>query len=256
MPNWCDNNLTINGSYKELKRFYETAKGRGLHWDESGVRKVTETKGIRKHTKEEYDIPTESIDFSQFMFPVGVKGSFHDVGYHWCCDNWGTKWNACDSFCNWDEEPQDEETDELFYWFNTAWSPISEFLINSMQELFPTLKFNLSFSEGGMGFYGGYDDENGYLSYDFPTNEDIEDLFDRLINIGYFNTEECNEEYSIEDYRSDCVCDLYDKFTDIIADDNEEKTADDLYDYLVKEMLWEQSKKKGEDLYASGNEKN
>ena len=72
MPNWCDNNLTINGSYKELKRFYETAKGRGLHWDESGVRKVTETKGIRKHTKEELNDAKKNSGISSHSREITV----------------------------------------------------------------------------------------------------------------------------------------------------------------------------------------
>jgi hypothetical protein len=257
MPNWCDNNLMITGSYEELKRFYETAKGRGILWDTDGVRKVTETKHIRKDADGndvEFDIPIESLDFSNFMFPVAINGTFHDVGYSWCCDNWGTKWNACDSHCDWDDNPAvqtgEEKTDELFYYFNTAWSPMSEELINCMQGMFPKLKFSTTFYEGGIGFYGGYNEEDGYLLHDIPSGSDMEDLFDRLLSAGYFNAEECSEEY-----RSDCVCDLYYKFEDMVVDSNEAKDADDLYDYCIKEMQWEQSKKKGEDLYA-GNETN
>lgn len=69
------------------------------------------------------DVLNDTLDYES----LGIK-TFEDLGdayinniieygnidwYDWCCENWGTKWNAYDSYVNNDES-------EMF--FNTAWS--------------------------------------------------------------------------------------------------------------------------------------
>ena len=84
MPNWCSNYLRVSGDIPELvEKFYHFAQGKGLYWDENGVGRVTDDKA-----------ETQALDFAQFLYPEGVDGSFSDVGWDWCIDHWGTKWQG------------------------------------------------------------------------------------------------------------------------------------------------------------------
>ena len=67
--------------------------------------------------------------------------------YDWSCQNWGTKWNACDPHIN------HNDIDFFAVSFETAWSPPIEWIKNIMKD-FPGLHFILEYEEPGMG-YGG-----------------------------------------------------------------------------------------------------
>ena len=75
--------------------------------------------------------------------------------YNWCCDKWGTKWNACDS----------QKTDWGFT-FSTAWST-PEPVIRALSEEFPTVTFSVEYADEdlGGGNCGVYSYENGELVY-------------------------------------------------------------------------------------------
>ena len=64
--------------------------------------------------------------------------------YDWCCDNWGTKWNACDVFCEWLSDY------ELSYTFNTAWSaPYGVF--EKIAEDYPDISFEVLYADEDIG---------------------------------------------------------------------------------------------------------
>lgn len=64
--------------------------------------------------------------------------------YDWCCDNWGTKWNACDVYCDWFND------NELFYEFNTAWSaPYGVF--EEIAEDYPDISFEVLYADEDIG---------------------------------------------------------------------------------------------------------
>jgi len=67
--------------------------------------------------------------------------------YHWCCDNWGTKWNV--------DAKVDQLDGRLIYHFESAWAPP----LNALQTIsseYPTLEFSIKFYEEGMEFVGHY----------------------------------------------------------------------------------------------------
>ena len=66
--------------------------------------------------------------------------------YDWSNHNWGTKWNACDSYGS----PK-----EGFLAFDTAWNP-PEGIINKLFEKFPKEDINWYYEEPGMCFAGNY----------------------------------------------------------------------------------------------------
>lgn len=115
----------------------------------------------------------------------------HADWYDWSCENWGTKWDACE-VCIEDEDFEgDKGVGSLKYSFNTAWSP-AEPVLYAMSEQFPSLTFIATFDEEGAAFYyqatfeGGnkteqVDLERDDVDEDFYEKEDEADACQQLI---------------------------------------------------------------------------
>jgi hypothetical protein len=76
--------------------------------------------------------------------------------YNWRIANWGTKWDAMTA---WGVE-LDEDEKTLTVSFHTAWSPpidLYEYLHEETEWRVEAVYF-----EAGMGFCGGFDEENGH----------------------------------------------------------------------------------------------
>ena len=122
--------------------------------------------------------------------------------YGWCIDNWGTKWDA--------QETQlgDEIEGQRNINFETAWSPPYRWL-RSVAEKYDSLQFFLRYAEGGCGFSGVIEYEDGEMQH--GEQGDYGDFYgDKCCNIceclvGWDDVEfEFKEEYNI------CV-DCYDE---------------------------------------------
>ena len=88
------------------------------------------------------------IVWETYNFPDGKND---DRWYHWCIENWGTKWDACD-------KSVDYEDDEILaLTFNTAWSP-PEGIVEKLRERYPELSFSCFYDEPGMESAGYYQD--------------------------------------------------------------------------------------------------
>lgn len=66
--------------------------------------------------------------------------------YDWCCANWGTKWNACETYVS-----GDKPTD---VYFDTAWSPITD-LIRELSIMYPDCSFAYEYAEEQAGYFAG-----------------------------------------------------------------------------------------------------
>ena len=162
MPNWCENDLVIEGKLDRLQEFRERMKGKDRYGDETYLnaevlipypeefRKMDEATALflKEHPNDWTNAP---------------KDGFNSGGYEWCVENWGTKWGFCHV-----QEPElqgygDEGT--LIYHFDTAWSP-PEPLVKKMGELFPDLTLDLRYFEGLMQFNGILRIENGQVTND------------------------------------------------------------------------------------------
>ena len=118
MPNWCWNHLEVMCTEEhvaELQKFVEKST---------------------KATKE------------QFSFEGTLPRGDREDWYDWSCDNWGTKWDACDPNIN-ESEPQCFSVS-----FDTAWTPPIAWIQNIMDK-YPNLEFSLEYDEPGMA-YGGH----------------------------------------------------------------------------------------------------
>jgi hypothetical protein len=119
MPNWCENDLRIEGTEAEVKRFIEFVKSD--------------------------DYP---FDFDKII-PEPEGNQTND----WNIDHWGTKWNAHDTEIDDSNPSWSSEEYAVTYHFETAWSP-PEPVIKKAAELFPELIFDLRYFECGMAFNG------------------------------------------------------------------------------------------------------
>jgi len=135
MPNWCSNNLTMEGDAEEIKRFEDTHNSVPKDWkpNESLPSALLDDK------KEKV-----TLDFSASVWDEDNSNQeYSSHGYNWQITHWGTKWNACDAQNNGDGD----------YSFETAWGPAEAWMV-TMSKQYPKLKFMLSYSEPGMGFMG------------------------------------------------------------------------------------------------------
>lgn len=113
MPNWCSNTLKIEAD--------EQTKADILAFIKS-------------------DKNNELIDFDKIIPMPKTDHNVHFGGwYDWCCDNWGTKWNACMS---------QMDDDGLF--FRTPWGPPAPVIVK-LSEMFPEAKFTIDYSIEMMG---------------------------------------------------------------------------------------------------------
>jgi len=203
MPNWCNNELIINGDKTDLECFRAFAKGNGIVWDGEDELENAEGEKVR------YDY---ELDFSKFVRPTKKEldkpyGSGEAYGYHWCVENWGTKWNSSDVevYPSNNQTGEDEIEDELIYGFCTAWSPMSQQLFDAMQEAFPKLEFSYRFYEEGCCFVGKSEDGiiNGWTA---PDSDEMR----RVVEIYKHNACEEDKIGDEDDLLSDIYCDFFD----------------------------------------------
>jgi hypothetical protein len=113
MPNWVANRLSMDGKDERVQECLDF------------VRSIDSEGGIRS-----------DFDFNQIIPTTGEAD-----WYSWGIKNWGTKWNATDSYVS----------DSGDVCFNTAWSPPIP-VIRKLAELFPDLIFELEWTiEGNEG---------------------------------------------------------------------------------------------------------
>jgi hypothetical protein len=152
MPNWCENRLQVVGERKELDTFLAEC-----------------------FSKDKYDRKT--LDFEKII-PLGEPG---DDRYGKYCDRWGTKWNVSD--CD-----IDDDGGSITVWFETAWSPPIP-IMEALTKKYPALSFTLEYSEGGVGFRGVFEGQNGEVIKDDCWNMTREDM----IELGYLDEDEDKE---------------------------------------------------------------
>lgn len=172
MPNWVENDLRISGPRDELKRFKEVAKGSYLgeeeelcadkfipyptefkKQDELSRKQADKREELKKKLVKEGLSEDKAREEAFKKFPH-IKDGYNEGGYSWCIDNWGTKWGFCDvELIEENIGDKEDKYNELFYSFNTAWSPPNP-LIKKMGVMFPKLNFDLRYFEQGCGFNG------------------------------------------------------------------------------------------------------
>lgn len=130
MPNWCSNTLCIQfGNKSELKK-------------------------IKKLLLNKENV----VDFA-LAVPQQEQGT--PDWYNWNINNWGTKWNACDSFS------VEEDDEEIKVCFDTAWSPPEKWFYafcDKLKDISRGITAQLRYEESGLWFAGTYVlESDGYI---------------------------------------------------------------------------------------------
>jgi hypothetical protein len=203
MPNWVSNRITIVAEgTTELDTFLEKAKG-----EQSQIRSEGNEKfhfGAFVHPPEEGlpyyrgEIEEEKPEgWAEMSSAEQMAHTLKFSGrgwYDWNVTNWGTKWDACDTYI----ERVDELTASID--FSTAWSP-PEPIFRAMVEQSPELSFEIYYEEE-QGWGGELVGSNGELSlireWDIPSSH--ADYVERD------NVDGCNCSWSDdkEDWYDDC----------------------------------------------------
>lgn len=155
MPNHCFNKLVISGDSKTLKEFQEFAREELEEYDQSS-NKIVKTECLLSANKF-IPYPSEYAEKDKkARINKNVVDGYNSGGYEWCIDNWGTKWGIYDTkLVEENLKENDKNTNYLQYVFYTAWTPAIK-IIKAMGERFPTLKFELNYSESGEGYEGEF----------------------------------------------------------------------------------------------------
>lgn len=184
MPNWCGNKLTVSGPADKVKELVEfVGQTTDRHQDRDAEllnfdRVVPYPKIFKEQDEKVKDF--DKRHYCEFMDHgsrykylrdkglVAPKDGFNSGGYEWCCDNWGTKWNA-DSV----ERQYNVGDTVASFWFSTAWSaPLP--IVQELGEKFPELRLEINYGEPMMNFKGVGIMENGEVVY-FEETEYSED---------------------------------------------------------------------------------
>ena len=157
MPNWCFNELTISGEKAKVVRFLE-----GLKAVPAAYNGEVETKPC--YTLNSYVPVPKEVQQGPYSPTYGehVLSPLTQVcGYNWQIENWGSKWDCMateefeaemtHAFSNLEVQPEGHV--EVSLQFETAWSPISQW-VETVGQQFSDLVFTLHYCEEGMGFGG------------------------------------------------------------------------------------------------------
>lgn len=174
MPNWCNNKLTIRHKDAQvIADLHETI----CNDDDSG---------LFQHIKPMPENIFRGLLGNEEREECERKGIPN--WYDWCCENWGTKWEACHLI----EYQEDAHTLQLS--FDTAWSPPDPIFQALTEKGFEVEAY---YVEYGMGFAGEYhSDADGNVTEEFSDNIDthipanVDEVFDISMTLAEWAEEE------------------------------------------------------------------
>ena len=138
MPNWCANELYIASKNKHTLDAFTKKVGLKDDKPDFDFGKI-----LPEPDYEKVEVLPTFPDIVGDKKPVKSDHAWWD----WRVQNWGTKWDACEShICN-------NDINFFCVSFETAWSPPIDWIDNIMEN-FPDLCFELEYEEPGMGFGG------------------------------------------------------------------------------------------------------
>lgn len=185
MPNWCNNNLTLeHDDPAMIKRAYDALE-RGEFLNEF----VPVPEDLKITAGRLGDGPEQTELERQTRANLDKYG--YGNWYDFCCGEWGTKWDVGDQGCS-DIHPDGRM---LHTYFDSAWAPPCE-AYRKLEEL--GFRVNAMFYESGMCFAGTYSDGNcDDFSLEGMSADEVENTYPELDEA--FGISECMREYEDEE---------------------------------------------------------
>ncbi len=203
MPNWTGNNLTVIGTIEDIDLF-EADRVAALKAHDCDMEQIItfhmvlpmpqELKGTispRRRTADQLRRDAKDYGWSDEVLQDNLANALTpedaakldelktkfgaDNWYDWCCDNWGTKWDACHA--SYERMPYVADKDRVTISFDTAWAA-PEQVIHALVRKYPNLNFVHSYSYEG--------EENTDYTVDYRLNEGV---LEAKINISTDMTE-------------------------------------------------------------------
>jgi hypothetical protein len=205
MPNYCKNTLSVRSDkFEEIELFFEDNKTFN-NQDKNNDSLLSFSKSVPK--------PEDEEDW-----------------YNWNINNWGTKWDATDVGINNVSKngiPL-ESTNELIYYFTTAWGPALTWL-GTLAKKYPNLCFEYEYSESGNDLYGKVMYSNGEMT------EDIEK------ELSEFNWEKVDKELLLQVIKEKIDIDHEDEIDDLVEEvvneyANQDKYLENIHSYVENEI--------------------
>ena len=144
MPNWCSNEVHVDGSEEDIAKFTEEC-----FTNHKGVSVLDFSKVL---PEPDYDKPKKDGTHNN-----GVQTELLDAmpdWWHWRNDNWGTKWNLVPNhdgdLTSYDA---DVEKDYINLTFDTAWSP-PDGIYDAIVEKYPDISISWFYREDGVQMAG------------------------------------------------------------------------------------------------------
>jgi hypothetical protein len=208
MPNWCVNQVDIQGDEAEVAKLVALVKSEDSVFsfekivpppDTDAYRGVASSSDYLCGCKSEYVDGVWTINGKALVgrtcpehLAIAVLDS-PDNWYNWNIEHWGTKWSAAEG---WNDRADSEEIVEgkTSYNFDTAWSP-AEPVVAALAEQFPTLTMQHRYCEAGMGFAG----EIAYVDGKQVSFEEY-DMGDSLPDVAWLKDEKGEPMYGERDY--------------------------------------------------------
>ena len=149
MPNWCTNELFISGSTQDLKQFIQ----------QHLVEEHLDFNTIVPMPLHQPDTSKPNAFFAHGGLGIEERQLFGVKNwYDWSLVNWGTKWNANDTYYYFYD-------DHIDLYFSTAWSPPID-LMYKLSSMHPELEILYKYIEEGVGFAGEILFVDGEVDYD------------------------------------------------------------------------------------------
>ena len=148
MPNWCSNRVTIssktedNSQFQKLVAKFQVERPFNEIYPQPDWKTIPNEKGQLPVAEEIKNSNGELVTITN-NFPDGKND---DRWYHWCIDNWGTKWDI-------DLAAADVEEDYAEFGFQTAWAPASG-IFDKIKEDYPDVAISWFYDEPGMEIAG------------------------------------------------------------------------------------------------------
>lgn len=148
MPNWCTNNLEMQGTKKDITAVKKFVEGKDTLLDFEKIAPMPKAKALLN-----ISVPQHSEREKKIAKQNKKKYGFTDW-HEFSVNMWGTKWNA-----------YDVEGDTNNFYFLTACSPPLQVVV-TLSEKFPKVNFIIAYAEEGMQFVGSVEVKNGKVIED------------------------------------------------------------------------------------------
>lgn len=171
MPNWCENNMTLEVPNKHEADIIEAVLNQNeeVYEDFRKNYKAKDSNGLPFFGDKPmgllaYLMPEPNYEDTDKDVSEDKPAQTFPDWYTWRCSNWGTKWDI--DIQDWHREDNEDGTVTFNFNFDSAWSPpIGVYETISNREGW---KVYATYIEGGCSFFGYFEDGEDYC-YDIAT---------------------------------------------------------------------------------------